>query len=266
MIRYIASVVFGCVLTASAQAQDLDAATSAKLESAIRIGKEIQAQDLSAWHVTDALMAVRLDATGKQILYVTERLDATHLETTFVQIEGEKIFKFFSGVTVGADVVSTQDFTRDQSPPLATDAQVARADALLTAREMFQQGLCGERPNYVVLPSEVAGALDVYGLAPETETDVIQIGGHVRITIDANGLVIPSATKAYSKSCLSVEQTGKTEAIFVTLPASIGDTPTEMHVFKSISHNIPIYVGTSTGTWEVSGARIRLVDATKPPN
>ena len=261
MIRFVVCLVLAFALSRPALAQNLDDATAAKLQSALEIGKDINAHDQSAWHVTDELMALRPDAAGKRILYVTERVDPKRVKTSFLLIEGTKVSLFFEGVVEGSTVVSTRDFTGDLNPPAATSAQAARVDALLTARDMFPDGLCGQRPNCVVLPSHVDGALDVYALAPETATNMVQLGGHVRLTIDANGLVIPNETKAYSNSCLGMDIGKNAEALMISLPENIGDTPTEIHVFKSLSHGIPIYVSTKTGIWAVEGARIRLVDA-----
>lgn len=260
MIRYIAGIVMSCALAAAAHAQKLDTATSAKVEAALNIGKELNAHDQSAWHVTDALIATDPQPEDGGVLYVTERLDAKRVKTTFLLIQGEKVSVYFSGVVEGSAVISTEDYTRDLSRPAASEAQISRADALITAREMFPDGLCGGRPNYVVLPAETQGAWNVYAFAPETEVGQVQMGGHVRLTIDANGLVIPGATKSFSNSCLSLNAGGKTEALMITLPENIGDTPTEIHVFKSLSHGIPIYVGTKRGIWAVEGSRIRLVD------
>lgn len=259
MFRFMLTPMAVLAFAGSALAQDLDESTAAKLRTALDVGKDINAHDQSAWHVTDALMETRPDPKGKGIIYVTERLSATQVETTFLSIDGKDAMVFFSGVVEGSDVVSTRDFTRDLKGPPATPGQVARAKALLAAQEAFSDGVCGNPPNYVVLDSAMEGALDVYVLAPETRSGIVQLGGHQRITVDASSQIMSDRTKLYANSCLAVKVGKDVEALMVTLPENIGDTPTEIHVFKSLSHDIPIYVATATGTWAVEGSRIRLL-------
>jgi hypothetical protein len=50
----------------------------------------------------------------------------------------------------------------------------------------------------------------------------------------------------------------------ITVPQSISDIPTEIHVFKSLSDVLPILVGSVTGFWEVEGDDITLNEVRDP--
>jgi hypothetical protein len=44
----------------------------------------------------------------------------------------------------------------------------------------------------------------------------------------------------------------------ITLPPTISDIPTEMHIFKSLSHEIPLFVQAGTRLWEIRDGRMVL--------
>ena len=50
----------------------------------------------------------------------------------------------------------------------------------------------------------------------------------------------------------------------ISVPENVSDIPTEIHVFESISHKIPVMVGTVKGFWEVTGHEITMIDPEKP--
>jgi hypothetical protein len=39
----------------------------------------------------------------------------------------------------------------------------------------------------------------------------------------------------------------------------ISETPIETHVFVSLLHKVPVYVGTARGVWRVEGDRIAFI-------
>lgn len=260
MIRYIA-VLAVALMAQVAHAQD---DLWERVEAVERVGKEINDHDQSAWHVTDALMAAVPDARSMPVGYITERVDAEHVRTVFILMDGEPTV-FFTGVVKGSDVVSTENFSKEPEPALATAAQLAQLNAKMKVREATKRGLCGKPVNTIALPGEQAGEFYVYALASETQQGVVQMGGHLRMTVGADGELIEGATRAYSASCISMEKTKDSAAFVITLPPAISDIPTEMHVFKSLSHDIPLYVSAEGRLWEISGGRM-LVAPPMPVN
>ncbi len=75
-----------------------------------------------------------------------------------------------------------------------------------------------------------------------TENDIILVGGAYRIDTDASGRTI-TASRAFSKSCISLEKTLDTEAF--TRSHLLDPQPTEMHVFWRLLGRKPIYLITT---------------------
>jgi hypothetical protein len=253
----VLAAVLSLVLTGGvAHAQDDE--RWARVEAAEKAGKEINDHDQSAWHVTDALMKAVPGARNLPIAYVTERVDAEHVRTDFLLMDGDKATVFFTGLVKGSDVVSTEDFSKRTDAASASPAQMARLGAVMAVRETLKSGICGKPINAVALPGDAPGETYVYALASETKSGVVQMGGHIRVTVGADGKIVAGSQHNYSASCISLEKTKDSVALMISLPPAISDVPTEIHVFKSLSHNIPFYVTTGTTMWEVDGGRIMI--------
>jgi hypothetical protein len=266
MKRLLAAVLVGLTTAAAAHAQTIDAATQAKLDEAARLGREINDHDQSAWHVTDALFAVKRDAPQQPIAFITERTDPTHVKTIFFIKMGEVWRTYFTGVTEGSNVISTENSIEDVQSAQASPEQLKQITARLGLQEAFNRQLCGKPINTVVIPAaDEPGALDVYALASETQANVIQFGGHVKVRVGADGKP-EGALKGFSNSCIALPKSSggkmpegyKEIAIGITLPPAFGDTPTEIHVFKSLSHKVMLMVMAGEKTWSVDGDRIML--------
>lgn len=270
MRRWLACLALSQGLAAPAMAQETDAERQARVDLAGRIGAEINAHDQSAWHVTDALMAVAPPEISRlPVGYVTERLDAEHVKTTFILTEGESSFVYFTGIVRGSRVTATEDFSSAPQRPPATPQQVERLAATREIRTSYAKGLCGQRPNIIAFPSlEKAGATDFYVLVPETKADVVQFGGHERVRINADG---SRETRIYSNTCIALStaegKDAKEKFLYITVPPSISDIPTEIHFFKATSHNTRVFVGAGGTVWDISSDGIKTMDISPPaPN
>ena len=257
MIRVILGLALAAAfVTGAAHAQDDD--LQKQVEAVERLGRELNDHDQSAWHVTDELMRLAPEARNLPIAYITERVDLEHVRTVFLIMDGEPPSVLFTGVVKGSEVVSTEDFRKRADPVHATEAQAAQLNAALAVRQATRSGLCGKPVNTVVLPGAADGEFDVYALASETEQNVVQMGGHIRLTIGADGQMVENSLREYSASCIAMRKSANSVGLMITLPPAISDIPTEIHVFKSLSHDTPIFVGTGGRVWEVADGRIRL--------
>jgi hypothetical protein len=239
-----------------AVAQDDD--QRAKLDAIAKLGKEINDHDQAAWHVTDALVAAKLPGLGQASFgFFTERVDAETVRAGFVEYVGDDYRVIFTGLVKGSTVESTQNLV-DVRPP-ATQQQVVMIKGQRAIAERYPQGLCGARPNLVMLPSkDVEGEFDAYILAPETMHGVMQIGGHERTRIDAEGRIAGEVTP-YNAGCMSAQMGSNAEMIVTMLRPDVEQAPTEMHVFKSLSHDIPIFVVGKEASFIVSDGGIQAV-------
>lgn len=254
MMRFVGVLVVALMAGAAHAQDDL----WQRVEAVERIGREINDHDQSAWHVTDALMAAVPDVRSMPVAYITERVDAEHVRTVFILMDGDKPTVFFTGMVKGSKVVSTKDYSKGPEPPLATEAQLAQLNAKRKVREANNRGQCGKPVNTIALPGEQPGEIYVYALASETQQGVVQMGGHKRIAVGANGEIVEGSEVVFSTSCISLEKTKDSVALMITLPPTISDIPTEMHIFKSLSHEIPLFVQAGTRLWEIRDGRMVL--------
>lgn len=108
-------------------------------------------------------------------------------------------------------------------------------------------------PNYlpVILPHPEEKGWLAYALAlPEDEAS-IQVGGHLLAHYDETGTTLIDK-RAFTETCLVLpremaESTAQDHGqFFIYLSHLLDDTPTEIHVFLSLLHEIPILVDTPT--------------------
>jgi hypothetical protein len=104
--------------------------------------------------------------------------------------------------------------------------------------------------NYraVVLPG--GDPQRVYFLADPNKTGNLVFGRHYRV----EGMTVVPSTKA----CLEFPVNKNAAAAITT--HLLSDTPTEFHVYLSLTTNLPIYVMTRSGSWAVEAGRIRTLE------
>ena len=116
--------------------------------------------------------------------------------------------------------------------------------------------------NPVVLAGAAYGenGILVYLLAGTTKPDVAVFGRHYRVLVGEDGTTV-KYVRPLSKSILELPTRRpngeKPEALWVT--HLVTDWPLETHVFASLLYKLPVYVGTSRGTWRVNGAKIAFL-------
>ncbi len=170
-----------------------------------------------------------------------------------------------SQVTVLADVT----FSPEHKPQVSlTPDRPVESDELAMVKA-HQTGLnagvnkCAEQFNAVVL-GDPQTDYQVYILATAEDEEKIPIGGHSKVTVSADGQTVLSH-EPYAKSCLVLDTTPQKlplkadiEGLFVTHIISPYPAPT--HVFLSMLHEQPLYVGTEIGIWLISEGNISLVE------
>jgi hypothetical protein len=124
---------------------------------------------------------------------------------------------------------------------------------------------CSKTYNTVVVPATEAGQDGwlVYLLAATTEPGVIVSGGHHRFVISSDGGTVIDHFQ-FTKSCLTIPapKVAKGERVSGSMVTHLtSETPTEMHVFLSLLHHLPFYIGVAEprALWEVNGSRIELL-------
>jgi len=91
-------------------------------------------------------------------------------------------------------------------------------------------------------------------LAATTNPKAVLLGGHHRLTISANGHEVLEK-RAFSNTCLTLKKDAAVAALYAT--HVLDPYPVETHVFASLLHHVPIYIGTENGMFVVEGKAIR---------
>ena len=137
---------------------------------------------------------------------------------------------------------------------------------LMRAREtaMAALGAPAQPQNPVVLPGAAIGedGILVYLLAGTNRPNVAVFGKHHRVLISPDGRSVKKL-EPMSKTFLEVPIEGGTldgasAGLYVT--HLVTACPVETHVFVSLLHRMPVYVGTARGSWVVDGTKISQLE------
>ena len=231
----------------------------ATLES---LGRQIYEQDFVAARGTDALFASGFtpqEGEREGIRgWIVVRDGAGWLVRFVKEVDG----KLAPARDIAFDTPRSKGIVTTPAATTLPDDQVARYRASSLANDNIPVR-CARRYNTVVLPDPDGSGFLVYALAAEEKQGEVMLGGHARITVSADGRKV-ERVDALSKSCLVLSSADSRKAGNVAgLYAShiVSPTPVETHVFVSLLHHLPLYIGTSDRTvWKVEGGRIEKVD------
>ncbi len=93
----------------------------------------------------------------------------------------------------------------------------------------------------------------IYFIAQSPKENHIVFGRHFKIVNDVS--------IASTKSCfVSPPPPPNTDAVGAFVTHLLSDAPTEFHVFISLQHSTPLYVGTARGIWKVENGAIELLE------
>ena len=144
----------------------------------------------------------------------------------------------------------------------------AREETWFRARQLVLSKLDHPAQHYdpVVMPARIAGqeGLLVYLLASPTRPDTVVFGQHFRARTSADGarvLEFEPLSKSALEMPLHPALPPGAKPVGLTVTQIVTDYPVETHVFESLVHHVPIYVGTSRGVWKVDGYRIAFLGA-----
>jgi hypothetical protein len=150
----------------------------------------------------------------------------------------------------------------DPTAPMTADRQ-----RMIRARRaaMAAIGPIVQPQNPVILPGQAIGkeGILVYLLAASTRNDVAVFGKHHRVLVSSDGQTVLSV-EPLSKTVLEIPVEVPPRAAEFGVPYVthlVTAWPLETHVFVSLLHRTPVYVGTSRGNWVVDGAKISLLPA-----
>lgn len=258
-------ILFAAALSVSAPVAAQPADSIASLLPAVRTaidrGALLYLYDAAAWRGTDDLrdhFAQLMPLVGG---YVVSGEQAAVELTFYDKAKSKAVYraKFSDGklVSSGPPAADRIALTLDEQRLVA--ARVTAMKAFAAAKV----GMCSKStPNVALLPPKSpADPVRVYLMTPRTSMKSLPLGGHFQVDVSADGK--PGAVRAYTKSCLEMpltrDATGKPNALVVS--HLLDPTPTEIHVFSSLTGKLPVYVLTmaNRNLWSVQGSSIRLL-------
>jgi hypothetical protein len=231
---------------------DPERAAAAEVE---KLGALLFHHDQLAWQATDAIRDRNFDVAALAPRgWLTDVRPGLPDRVIFV---GER----------AGQKVAVAEVVFDGVPPSVADPggaplvgeQSAMFRALELARE--QRALaCTNARNSVVFPDPAGKGLLVYLMSATEEPQVMVSGGHVRFLIDAAATKIVERLDM-TKSCLTmpIAQTKGSSLAGGILTHFTTPLPTEVHVFNSLLHKVPIVVFAPNGTWRVAGGKLERI-------
>lgn len=157
---------------------------------------------------------------------------------------------------IGQQIFRTSNSSNENPSTLVTTAR--------TTAERSSVDRCDVPYRSIVLgdAENNASNIAVYLIASPPVTAGIMGGRHFRVETNSEGTQVVSVTPS-TRGCLFIPTNqglppGATP-VGVTISHVLSPAPTEFHVFLSLLHNKPVYVGTEVGTWKVDGGAISLI-------
>lgn len=243
----------------AAQPAEIRAFDQATIE---KLGLAIYEQDIRVARASDLLLAQKYDFQKEGLRGWIVEDDGKVLLVRFIR-DREGKMEAFADIRFGPGVEPKVERPADAA---LTDSQIAR----MRARDLAMKNIkrpCSQRYNTVILPDPESDRLLVYALAATTDPNVILAGGHYRFTTSKDGAKIEQADELF-RSCLTVPKNqgvpkdGVPVAVWMT--TLVSNLPQETHIFLSLLHRTPFYVGTPDNkAWHIEGGRMRLADASK---
>lgn len=183
---------------------------------------------------------------------------------TYPSKEGYTV-SFYEKSAKGFSVIADVVYLKGEVPILGlapprepSEIEVSMIRARITALENGASN-CSKRHNTIVLPSQDEALWDVYVLAATTEARLVQVGGHVKVTVSKDSAEVVEVMPL-SKSCLVLDKAqglpdGATLAA-LTVTHIVTAMPIAIHPYINLLHDIDLAVSTERGLWMVSAGKI----------
>lgn len=257
------------VLAPLASAADIEIPETHReaVRAAAERGAALSRHDDAAARATDLMAKRRILKKDTRLRgWLTDPIDgdAQGVLVTFVgDVDGQPVALY--RLPVSGESVRLEKLDSPQPLSASQQARWLARQAALQALGL-RDDVCSESYNPVVLPAGTGSDhLFVYLLAASTKPGEIVAGGHFRYEYSADGTTAV-ANRAFTKACLTVPPPPRTrdeQPIFM-LSHLLDPTPTEIHVWLSLSQHRAGFIGTQEYVWAVDGANIQIVDRRSP--
>jgi hypothetical protein len=226
-----------------------------------RLGNEMFAQDIRAARATDLALAQNI------------QFPDSPSRGWIISNDGSKqIVRFFA--ELGGVLSSTVDITftgrkdgkiTTHTPFPLAGSELAQARArLLVAKDVSAlANRCTESYNLISLPDPDGSGFLIWAIAANMNADEVQVGGHFRYTVSADGGTIEQRDQLF-RSCLALPKRPPnapkdTKIAALTMSWLVSDTPLEIHVFLQRYARLPFAMVTASNgkMWSVENGHIQ---------
>lgn len=170
-----------------------------------------------------------------------------------------------SGFRIIADVI----YSKQEKPVInlspsrsTTQLEVSMLSARIAALSKGANS-CSDRFNTVVIPSQHSDLWDVYVLAATTDPKLVQVGGHVKVSVSKETSEVIDVMPL-SKSCIALDKSGddlpKDASISaLTVSHIVSPMPVAIHPYLNLLHNINLAVMSERGLWMIKSGKVELL-------
>ena len=267
--------LLGCETTQSgaARAPRSDPAIyDSEVAKAEALGRLIYFHDQLAWVATDMLMTYYIGLEEHQLAgWIDVETDEGWVVKYLEQADGKPriLTEILFPGPVNTDLSASplpDPVLRDPEVTELTEAE----DIMLRAHYGVvavaeEEGVCDENTNHTVFANPYGEGYLAYALTPFRGEATVRLGGYFRINVAQDGSYL--AGRRFANSCLEMtpEDLPKdTELSHYMITHFLDPHPTEIHVFLSLQHPMPLLVLTPQGQlWEVNAGKITPVNLKK---
>ena len=235
----------------------------AQLDWVVQRGRLLFEIDRAAWVTTDDLRERVPDLAAAGIRGWTVESDDAGYNVIYYAGDRDARVAAYGARVENNRVVAAELRPEGSRPPLTPiQRRIANARDVIERDVLHDLRFCARaNPNLAIIPpDEPDGPIDVYVLTPQVQTGVWPAGGHHRVTLSAEGAIL--ASRQFTNSCVDLGSGPSDREIPVALFVThlLDPVPTEIHVFTSLTSQLPLGVGMESPdrTWWVAGDRIEL--------
>ena len=261
------ALLLGLVLAGNANGAEHD---NAALKFASERGRQIFLLDEAGWVSSDEMLRKVPDPGAVGIAGWIVEQAPDHLHSIFYRMRDNIPAAVFVADTRVRTVRSSKLLGPNDDSRM-TPAEVRMAQAReVTKHQSPMRCTDGQMNTVVIPPPAVDQPVEVYVMSAQVRRDEYPLGGHQVFRIDGKGEVV--STRRFTKGCLNVspDPSAKEKTVSLYVTHLLDTTPTEIHVFTSLSARLPIFVDTpkslspgagSHQLWNVDGESIRPLNA-----
>lgn len=220
------------------------------------LGQDLYRRDQMAATAFDTLFAEQPKAREAPIRGWITQVDKERQAVYFIQEQDSQYAVAYLANFHGQGPPEIADGRGAALPDFVAVRYAARRTAIEAVRKFLTRTY-----NFEVLDDPERGGFLVYALASTHEANEVMIGGHYRVTVSADGKTAQQVD-ALSRSMLILNKQSQevpkgANVVGFSMSHLVSKTPVETHVFASLLHHVPLFVGTmDKQVWSVSEGKI----------